>query len=501
MSAPTWASGRAPARRPALRALSPRVALSAVVVAALAVRLIAGALGPLSEDEAYYRLWSLQPALGYFDHPPMIAWWIWAGRQIAGDTPLGVRLLPILAAGVTTLLTFDLARALGFSECVAARAGVWLNATVLMGLGGQLAVPDQPNALFWTATLCCAVRATSGRPAWWLGAGAMAGLACLSKYSALFLAPGVLLWLALTPDGRRALRTPWPWLAAAVALAVFAPNIAWNASHGWMTFAKQFGRIEPTAGLQPSYVLKFVTDQFVLLNPLIAVFVGLAVRRRIAWPLLAIAAPFAAYLLVHSLHDEVQGQWPAPLYPMLMVAAAAAAEGVTGWRAGLRAAAAPLAFAVFPAMLAFTLLPSDGRLPFRDPAMSLRGWPAFLHAVEAARVKAGASWIGAPTYGIAAQLAASPHIHAPAVEFYERERFTFETPAERADFSKPGLIVVPGRGAGAGAMRGCFASVQMLPEIDRGAGRGMTRYAVFRVEGPKRDIQRTGCFRPPLLKF
>src|SRR6185437_13129594 len=145
MSAPTWASGRAPARRPALRALSPRVALAAVVAAALAVRLIAGALGPLSEDEAYYRLWSLQPALGYFDHPPMIAWWIWAGRQIAGDTPLGVRLLPILAAGVTTLLTFDLARALGFSECVAARAGVWLNATVLMGLGGQLAVPDQPN--------------------------------------------------------------------------------------------------------------------------------------------------------------------------------------------------------------------------------------------------------------------------------------------------------------------------------------------------------------------
>src|SRR6185437_11680918 len=117
-----------------------------------------------------------------------------------------------------------------------------------------------------------------------------------------------------------------------------------------------------------------------------------------------------------------------------------------------------------------------------DPAMSLRGWPAFLHAVEAARVKAGASWIGAPTYGIAAQFAASPHIHAPAVEFYERERFTFETPAERADFSKPGLIVVPGRGAGAGAMRGCFASVQMLPEIDRGAGRGMTRYAVFRAE-------------------
>ncbi|HEX3407919.1 MAG TPA: hypothetical protein VHS81_11830, partial [Caulobacteraceae bacterium] len=171
-----------------------------------------------------------------------------------------------------------------------------------------------------------------------------------------------------------------------------------------------------------------------------------------------------------------------------------------GWLARVRRAA-PMALAVFAAMLAFTLAPSRGRLPFRDPSSPLRGWPAFQGAVEAAREKAGAAWVGAPTYGIAAQLAASPRIHAPAVEIYERERFTFETPAERADFSKPGLIVVPVRGAGAGALHGCFASVQMLPEIDRGAGRGMTPYTVLRVEGPKRDIERIGCYRPPQLKF
>ena len=115
----------------------------------------------------------------------------------------------------------------------------------------------------------------SGRAGWWwLAAGALAGLDCLSKYSALFLAPGVLLWLLLSARGRRALRTPWPWLAAVIALAVFAPNIAWNADHGWMTFAKQFGRVAPAAGLQPRYLAKFLFDQFILLNPLIVVFVG-----------------------------------------------------------------------------------------------------------------------------------------------------------------------------------------------------------------------------------
>ena len=82
MSAPTWASGKAPS----LAWLTPRAALAAVVVATLTVRLVVGALGPLTEDEAYYLLWSMKPAFGYFDHPPMIAWWIWPGRQLAGDT-------------------------------------------------------------------------------------------------------------------------------------------------------------------------------------------------------------------------------------------------------------------------------------------------------------------------------------------------------------------------------------------------------------------------------
>ena len=184
-----------------------------MVLAATIVRLAAGALVPLTEDEAYYRLWSMRPAFGYFDHPPMIAWQTWLGRQIAGDCPLGVRLIPTLETAATSLIVFDLARLMGLGERVAARAGVWLNATLLVGFGGELAVPDVPNALFWTATLWCSLRAIRGHGAWWLAAGAAAGLACLSKYSALFLAPVLLLWLALSAEGRRELRTPWPWLS------------------------------------------------------------------------------------------------------------------------------------------------------------------------------------------------------------------------------------------------------------------------------------------------
>src|SRR6202035_2689179 len=63
MSAPSSASGSAAA---GLR-ISPRTVLAAVVVATLVVRLAVGAIVPLTEDEAYYRLWSMRPAFGYFD--------------------------------------------------------------------------------------------------------------------------------------------------------------------------------------------------------------------------------------------------------------------------------------------------------------------------------------------------------------------------------------------------------------------------------------------------
>ncbi len=467
-----------------------------MVAAATLVRLAVAALVPLTEDEAYYRLWSLRPAFGYFDHPPMIAWLVWLGRRLAGDTPLGVRLIPTLATAVTGLVAFDLARLIGLGERVAARAGVWLNATLLVGFAGELAVPDVPNALFWTATLWCAFRATRGRGAWWLAAGAAAGLACLSKYSALFLAPGVLLWLAISAEGRRQLRTPWPWLAVVIAATVFAPNVVWNADHGWLTFAKQFGRVGDGA-FDPAWLGKLLIDQLLLLNPLIALFVALAVRRGAAWPLLAISAPFAAYLVIHSLHDTVQGQWPAPLYPLLAIAAAAAAEPATGWLSAVRTAAAPVGLTLSAALLAFLVAPVDGALPFRDPLAPYRDWPAFAAAVEQARATSGAAWVGAPTYGIAAQLAASHQVRAPATEIYQRERYSFETPAGRADFSRPGLVVAPPRNPAGARLSLCFGQVDVLAPIRRGEGASAAAYAVYRVARPRLDIESLGCPAPP----
>jgi 4-amino-4-deoxy-L-arabinose transferase-like glycosyltransferase len=473
-----------------------------LLIAALAVlRLLAAAFIPLTEDEAYYRLWGQHLQLGYYDHPPMVAWWIARGIQIAGDNALGVRLLAALSSLLTTLMVFDLGRRLGGGR-TGLIAALLYNATLTVGVGAILAIPDVPASLFWTASLWLMVRAVQDDARWWMAAGVAAGLACLSKYSALFLAPGVILWLALTQEGRARLKSPWPWLAAVIALAIFSANIAWNAEHHWLTFAKQFGRVSP-GRFAPRYLGEFLTGQFLLLNPAVAVLSGFGAVK--AWrlrgespiPLMAAATsvPFLAYLLLHSLHDRVQAHWPVPLYPAAALLAAYAAEGAAGYPARL-ARWAPLGIGLTAAALIYMALPQGltQDLPGKsDPAAQLRGWPAFANRIELQRLVSGAAWVGTLSYGVNGQLQATLRIAAPILQITERDRYA-DLPAAAPDLARPGLIVDLLRRIDPAKLQACFFEVGPIVEIDRGFAPGADgRYGAVLVWGSKGDLLSGGC--------
>ncbi len=480
---------------------APPWALIGVVVTLLVVRILVAGSVHLTEDEAYYRLWGQAPALGYYDHPPMIAWWIWLGVRLAGDNPLGVRLAPILGCAVTSAVVFDLACLAGGSRAEAQRAGIWYNATLLVAAGGFLAVPDSPAALFWSLSLWSAFRALrSGAVAWWLAGGVAAGLASLSKYSALFLGPGMFLWLVSTTPGRASLRTPGPWLALGAAAGLFALNLGWNASHQWLTFAKQFGRIAPRR-LAPRYLLEFLATEVLLINPLLAAFLARPWRDRErgaalvkAWPFLATSAPFIGYLLLHSLHDRIQAHWPAPVYPALAICAAFAAEDAGGaWRI-VRAIVPWFGFGACAAAALYLSLPLAG-VPLRfDPALPVRGWGPFARDIEGVRQGAHAGWVGTSSYGLAAELADEPAIGAPILQISERERWRSLERGAWADASTPGVLVDLPRRIDFDLLRRCFARVQPLGVLDRGPPGGKPkRYAAILVAGPRRDLVRDGC--------
>jgi len=465
------------------------------VAAILAIRLVVAANLHLSEDESYYRLWSMTPAFGYYDHPPMIAWWIAIGRALVGDTPLGVRLLPALASAATSFLVFDMARLVGADWPIAERAGVWFNCMPLVTLGAFLAVPDAPASLFWCLTLWAILKASAeGRLGWWLLAGGAAGLATLSKYSALFLGPGTLLWLATSADRRGMLLKPGPWLALLAAACLFGLNLQWNATHHWLTFQKQFGRVAPHSWSW-RYLPEFIGAQVVLLNPALALF--LARWRRggqMAWFFGATSLPFAAYLVIHSLHDRVQAHWAAPIYPAAAILAAlASARWETRLWLQARIAVPAIAGCTVCALGVLLVLPPSTFAGSGDLFQPLRGWRAFATSLNSKRATVGAAWIGTTSYGLASELAdESPSI--PIVQISERNRWHGIENGRSPDLTQPGVVVDLTRRLDPARLRACFADIRFLGVLPRGEVRARsTTYGVYRVAGPTGNLIRDGC--------
>ena len=481
------------------RALATSNKLAWLIAGATVIRLLAARWIPLTEDEAYYRLWAQHLHLGYYDHPPMIAWWIRLGTTLAGDNPLGVRLLPALGAGLATALVASITGLFGGDPATRFRAALWYNATTTIGVGGIIATPDAPATLFWVLTLWTLARVwAGGSPRWWLAAGAFAGLACISKYSALFLGPGILLWLVASQRGRKSLATPWPWLAGVVAGAIFSSNLIWNAQHHWLTFAKQFGRVAPSH-LQPAHLLEFLIFQALLLNPMITVLARRGAIRAwqdrqadaaLALPLLT-ALPFSLYLMFHSLHDRVQAHWPVPLFAGFVIVAALSVEA-SGIPDRVRRGFIAFTLVVSGLALAYGAFPGAIAIGKLDLIQPLRGWPTLANDIETVRAREGAQWIGTANYGAYAQLAATHRIHAPMIQVIERARYADET--ARPDFTKPGLIVDLARRLALADVQACFAKVSPAGELKRGAPGGPYRlYAAFRVEGPRADLLKDGC--------
>ncbi len=124
--------------------------------------------------------------------------------------------------------------------------------------------------------------------------------------------------------------------------------------------------------------------------------------------------------------------------------------------------------------------------------MPLRGWPTFAEDVEASRLKAGAGWVGAFSYGGAAELLDQQASSAPIVELIERERYAALGQAPTLKGS--GLVVDLARRLTADDLTPCFGAVRRLGDLYRGnAGRPGIPYTAFVVADPKVDLVKRGC--------
>lgn len=286
----------------------------------------------LHGDEAQYWSWAQKLDFGYFTKPPLIAWAIAATTAVCGDAEACVRASSPLLHAATAMALYGLGTALRD-----ARAGMW--AAVLwitlpsVAFSSLIVSTDVPLLACWAAAALALRRLLDSRDdvrvSWaWAGAAGLAiGLGLLAKYAMAYAAAGLALHLALVPRDRWILRDPRGLLVVALAAAVLAPNLAWNAQHDFATV----GHLGDNANLKgelfnPAHAAEFLGQQAGVFGPV--PFLVLA-WRLVAWVrgragaaeryLLALALPPLLVVTAQAFLSRANANWAVTAYPTAAV--------------------------------------------------------------------------------------------------------------------------------------------------------------------------------------
>lgn len=488
-------------------------ALLVVVVTFVAKAFVALSVG-LDGDEAYYAMWSAHLAPGYLDHPPGVAVMTALGRLVAGDTLLGVRLMPLLAVLAVLAALYRTGRLLVPGRAAAALAVAWYCLS-LQSAVNFVATPDAPSTLLWTLSLWAAAEAVArARPNWWLLVGLFAGAGLASKYTNAWFGVGLVLFLLGSADGRAQFKHWQLWVGGLLAVVVFSPVLWWNSQHDWQSFLFQGARVVSVEAEFGALVVEFIISQAVAMGPalLVCAILGIAafffgqgrrVGARLALPVLSTLLVLA-YFLFHALHARVEVNWLQPLAPVLALLAAAFVcllppRPFGRWIVAL-ASVLQLAFGL--ALIGFSYVqaayhPLD--LGYADRTRMLRGWDTLAAEVRQVADETGARVIWTEgNYRLTGEL----FFHGrevgdarPVRDIAPHPRYDFLPANARYPTISPGLLVKGVESiAAAEALpaRSEFAGTRLVTVLKRDEGSGQTSeyYAVFAVSDPTGALPR-----------
>ncbi len=274
-------------------------------------------------DEAQYWTWSRDLAFGYFSKPPLIAWIIRLATGVCGDGEWCVRAPSPILYTVTSILVFLAARSL-YGDRIGFWSAVVFATLPAASFSSLLISTDVPLILFWTLALYGWIRLIETRDMRFaVLIGTSLGLGLLAKYAAIYFLLCVAIDAWRDARAREALRGGRGAVALAIALTFIAPNLLWNASHGFATFS----HTAENAGWKgfPFHLgdgLEFLGSQFAVFGPILfAALIAItwrAARRGCEQPecrLLAFSVPVIFLLIAQALLSRALANWAAAAYP------------------------------------------------------------------------------------------------------------------------------------------------------------------------------------------
>lgn len=323
---------------PSARGPSARAIVAGLLLLKLGLHLALITRYAYHRDELYFIDCGAHLAFGYVDHPPLVPWIAYLAGIVFDHSLFGLRLLPALAGTTTVWLTVLIVRRFGggrFAQGLAGLCIIIAPAYLRMGIMLNIVVFEP---LFWTLASYLVLRILQGDDErLWLLVGAVAGFGLLNKHTMLLWGGGIVVGLMLTPQ-RRVLRSPWAWAGGALALAVFAPNLAWQAGNDWATYEFLTEMSQGALARIPRSL--FVLGQLLYMHP----FAALVWLPGLVWLLASAEHPYRPFGLLFVfafgvfLVTHAKPYYLAAAYPVLLAAGAVSVERKLARRRGLRAA-------------------------------------------------------------------------------------------------------------------------------------------------------------------
>jgi len=220
-----------------LSRLSPARFFFAALALTLTFRFWLATVFPVTGDEAYFIWWGKLPDWGFYDHPPMIGWWL-AGLLAFSEVEGWLRLPQVLQPA---LLALAVRWAWPLLWPAQAERRDWVALLVLLApvnVWNVFITTDTALGYFAVLSGLAGLRAARDDHAGWYAlAGLLLAGAVLSKY---FVA---LLGFSYLVDVLRR-RTRGAWRGLLIAYALCVPALAlmawWNSEHCWANYLFNF---------------------------------------------------------------------------------------------------------------------------------------------------------------------------------------------------------------------------------------------------------------------
>ena len=307
-----------------------------LIISAL-VRGFLAAFIEFGNDEVYYWTYAMYPDWSHFDHPGMVGWMMQIfSLNLLFSSEFALRLSSIIFMAVDTYIIYRLGCLMKNKLAGFYAALLYTASPYCFVITGIFIMPDTPLMMFTLLSIWCFLKyfmASSGDKACLvptgniLLAGLFAGLALLSKYSAIFIWVGVGLYILLFD--RKQLKNKYLYISALISIICMLPVLIWNLQNDFISFTFHGDRVSFFGKLQPLDFLAEIAGELGYNNPinymliiiaLVAFFKGRKYVDETSGRLvLCFALPFIGLFWFFSLTRPILPHWSAPAFSLLLL--------------------------------------------------------------------------------------------------------------------------------------------------------------------------------------